>query len=246
MEVNLQFKDYESFKLDIDTNVKCLKKPNSRYFINSNSDSNIFMMDMYSLYQLSYTSLEKDIPNEIFNFSKILNVELSPNKFLSDFYLDRFFIINGDSVKLFDNNFLLNNSKNFDYSNNFVFLNSHLSSCNSNLKYQNNIFGDIKNFSLLNNQISYNKSTISYSSNNINPSFNLKNINNLFNKTKQTTNNNLFSNLTLNNNDNPKSNNNTSKNKIYERGHFVVNPNLIILNNKETVSLCDFRVYNFL
>ena len=251
----MEFKDFNSYKINIDTNVKSLKKSNSKYFIKSDSDANVFLMDMYSLYQLSYKSSVSENKYDAFDISKILTLQLSPNKFLSDFYLDRFFIINGDSVKLFDNNFLLINSKNFDHKNNLVYYNSKLPSFDSNAnnkvnyndQYNSNpqsIFKNMKYYSLLNNQISNFKTTIANSSYNLNPNFNLKNINNLFNKSKQTNSNNLFSN-TASTNKEENSNANFVKDKIYEKGSFVGNPNLLMLSNKETISLCDFRVFNY-
>lgn len=207
-------------------------------------------MDMYSVYQLAYNSSK----SEALNFSKILTLELSPNKFLSNFYLDRFFIINGDSIKLCDNNFLLVNSKNFNQNNSLINFNSKLSFFDPNANFdantQTRVFYNIKNFTLLHNQISNFKSTLASSSYNLNPNFNLKNINNLFNKSRQTSSNSntIFTNLNLPNNEveNNNNNNNNYKHKIYEKGGFVGNPNLIMLSNKETVSICDFRVYIFL
>ena len=190
-------------------------------------------MDMYSLYQFSYKSLCEDKPKnfpsfktenlEIENieknisflnypkFNKILTLENTPNKFLSNFYIDRFFIINGDSVKLFDNNFLMINNKNFNPQNNTIYSNStydnfkNINSHNSqgNQRIDNDKFNNLKYFNLVKNKTS-----------NFFPT----------EKTK----------LNLNNNF-----------KSYEKGTFINNPNIIMLHNKETISLCDFRVYFF-
>ncbi len=209
------------------------------------------MMDMYSLYQFAYSSSK----SEALLFSKILTLELSPNKFLSNFYLDRFFIINGDSIKLFDNKFLLVKSKSLNHNSSLINFNSKLSrldanNSNFNLITDSNVFYTIKDFTLLHNQISNFKSTLEAPSYNLNPNFSLKNINNVFNKSRQTSsniNNPLFSNLALaKNKTESNNNNNNNKFKIYEKGCFMGNPNLIMLSNKETVSLCDFRVLIFL
>lgn len=252
MDIDLEFSDFDSYKLNVDTNVKFLKKPQSKYFIKADSDANIFLMDMYSVYNLAYNSSYNDDSNGTLKFSKILTLDLTPNKFLSNFYLDRFFIINGDSVKLFDNNFLLVNCKSFNHNNHLINFNSKLSTSINN-NYQNNlhpqsVYFNIKNYSLLNNQISNFKSTLGASSYNINPNFSLKNINNIFNKNKPIgiINNHLNSNLTLNRNDTENPNLNNNKTRFYEKGSFIGSPNLIMLSNKETVSLCDFRVFIFL
>jgi len=213
---------------------------------------------MYSVYHIKYKSFSdfnekfhnnlnleiiknKEITQDVIQFSKLLTLETTPNKFLSNTYLDRFFIINGDTVKLFDNNFLLVNSKNFNPDSNTIYQNSNLSNFEPLNKQSNNdsfqnLFSNIKYFSLINNQINKNKIIIPSTYQQANPNINLKNINSILNKNKST-------NDDVKNLSNIEQIKNISNNKFYEKGTFIANPNLIMLNNKENVNLCDFRVH---
>lgn len=228
----LKFNDYITKNIKIDTNLNSLKKSNSNYFnVNKSFTSNIFLMDMYSFYQIKYNQInqidDNEINNEIqsnLNFEKLITMENFPNKFLSDFYYDRFFILNENSIKIFDNNFLLTNSKNFISSldntinTNSKFLNislENLKKINPNQGNLSKLFMNIKNFNFINNEISWKKSQENYSN---------KNFNNF-------------------------SGNNKIKKDAkleYFKGCFFGDPNLAILINQHFVNLMDFRVFIFL
>ncbi len=241
---------------------------------------------MYSFYQVSYNSFglksintetnyydnsnskskiekENNASSNPINISKLLTLENTPNKFLSNFYLDRFFIINGDSIKLFDNNFLIVNNKNFNLNKSVVNYNSSLSyletfklrnnntsifsdinknNFNNLFHHPQSIFANIGNYTLINNQISFFKTSIDHSLNSSSANSSSKNLNSFNTKNKHSNNPDLNSNnYNINN-----INNSTSKIKIYEKGSFIENPNIIMLSNKEIISLCDFRVYKYL
>jgi hypothetical protein len=221
----------------------------TNYYDNSNSKSKI--------------EKENNASSNPINISKLLTLENTPNKFLSNFYLDRFFIINGDSIKLFDNNFLIVNNKNFNLNKSVVNYNSSLSyletfklrnnntsifsdinknNFNNLFHHPQSIFANIGNYTLINNQISFFKTSIDHSLNSSSANSSSKNLNSFNTKNKHSNNPDLNSNnYNINN-----INNSTSKIKIYEKGSFIENPNIIMLSNKEIISLCDFRVYKYL
>lgn len=247
-DFDIEFLDFNSYKLNIDTNLRSLKAPNSEYFKNLNSEANMYLMDMYSLYQFSYCSnAEAGKGASQQQFSKLLRLEKTPNRYLSDFYLDRFFIINGDSIKLFDNNFLMVNNKSFNPQNgsnlhlntNYNTFRQMQSSYYSGISLSStytenpyNLFSNIKNFNFIDNQISkvksgdfLNKQILEF----------YPNVNTYNNKNRK---NSLFSNSTPG-----IANGNADKFISYEKGSFINNPSLILLSSKEIVSLCDFRVF---
>jgi hypothetical protein len=113
-ERELSLMNLEEYSLNFDTYIRQLVIPQSNYFkSNTNFVNRCLLMDMYSIYSIDFEKVCDD-ETRIKNFDKLLTLEEIPNSFMSNTFLDKFFIlshsntnISNNRVTLIDDNFIL-------------------------------------------------------------------------------------------------------------------------------------------
>jgi len=136
----MSLKNLEEYSLYFDTYIRQIEIPRSNYFRSvTNYVNRCLIMDMYSIYSIDFEKLSDD-ETKVKKFDKILTLEEIPNSFMSNTFIDKFFIVShsntytiNNRVTLIDDNFRISAIKDFN-------LGSHHHSDNKNRQYKRGEF----------------------------------------------------------------------------------------------------------
>jgi hypothetical protein len=117
----MSLKNLEEYSLNFDTSIRQIVVPQSNYFRSvTNFVNRCLIMDMYSIYSIDFEKLCDD-ETKVKKFDKFLTLEEIPNTFMSNTFLDKFFIVShsntntiNNRVSLIDDNFKISAIKDFN------------------------------------------------------------------------------------------------------------------------------------